>query len=300
MTKQAKSREQISVFVSVTNIIFNTLLTSFQLFAGIFAGSQAMISDAIHSLSDGLSTILVIIGVKLAAQKPDAKHQYGHERFESVAAILLSAVLVVTGAGIGWAGIQRIIDAGTTPIAEPGILALIAAIVGIAVKESMYWRTRYYAKKLNSSVLMADAWHNRSDSLSSIGSFAAILGARMGFPVLDPLASIIISVFILKVAVDVFRNAVGKMTDRAVDEETATAIRAVVEAQHGVTALDLLQTRVFGDRVYVDIEIAIDRDLPLHAAHDIAQGVHNAVEAGFPAIKHCMVHMNPTAAGEVQ
>ena len=297
MTKPKKSREQISIWVSGTNIAANTALTTFQLFAGIFAGSQAMISDAIHSLSDGLSTILVIIGVKLGAKKPDAGHQYGHERFESVAAILLSAILVVTGAAIGWGGIQRIIHAGTEPIPVPGALALVAAVVGIVVKEGMYWRTRYYAKKLNSSVLMADAWHNRSDSLSSIGSFVAILGARMGFPVLDPLASVIICIFILKVAIDVFRNAVNKMTDHAVDKETEDQIRSVVETYPGVVHLDLLQTRVFGDRAYVDIEIALDRDLPLHTAHDIAQGVHNAVEEHVPAVKHCMVHMNPTPGG---
>jgi len=294
MTKPFKSREQVAIFVSWTNIALNTILAAFKLFAGIFAGSQAMISDGIHTLSDMLSTFLVIAGIRLAARKPDRDHQYGHERFESVAAILLSAILAVTGALIGLAGIQQVIGATTAELPTPGLLALIAALVGIVMKEGMYWRTRYYAKRLNSGVLMADAWHNRSDSLSSIGSFAAILGARMGFPVLDPLASVVICIFILKVAVDVFRDAVGKMTDRAVDQETAGQIQALVEAQPGVVHVDRFQTRIFGDRAYVDISIAIDRDLPLHSAHDIARDVHNAVEAAFPAIKHCMIHMNPT------
>ncbi|MCL2568829.1 MAG: cation diffusion facilitator family transporter [Oscillospiraceae bacterium] len=293
MQSPPKSREQVSIWVSWTNIGFNALLAAFKLFAGIFANSQAMISDAIHTLSDMLTTFLVIAGIRLGARKADASHQYGHERFENVAAILLSVILAVTGVLIGWAGITRIMEAATDPIPVPGLLALIAALVGIAMKEGMYWRTRHYAKKLNSSVLMADAWHNRSDSLSSIGSFVAILGARLGFPVLDPLASVVICFFILKAAVDVFRDAVNKMTDHAVDEKTAVAIRTVVLDCPGVRHLDVLYTRAFGDRIFVDIEISVDGDLPLHEAHEIAQQVHNRVEAEFPNVKHCMVHMNP-------
>jgi len=293
MTKPPKSREKVAIWVSWTNIAANTVLAAFKLFAGIVAGSQAMISDGVHTLSDMFSTFFVIAGIRLGAKKSDRDHQYGHERFESVAAILLSIVLAATGVFIGWAGIQRII-AGPSDLAPPGVLALIAAVVSILFKEGMYWRTRYYAKRLNSSALMADAWHNRSDSLSSIGSFAGILGARLGAPVLDPVASLVICVFILKAALDVFKDAVGKMTDQAIDEKTAAEIRSLAEAQPGVVHLDRLQTRVFGDRVYVDIEIAIDGDLSLRLAHDIAQGVHDAVEARFPAIKHCMVHMNPS------
>ena len=301
MTKPQQSREKAALWVSGTNIALNAALAVFKLFAGIFAGSQAMISDAVHTFSDMFTTFFVIVGIKMAAKKPDPDHQYGHERFESVAAILLSAVLAATGAFIGWAGIQQIIGAttDTAELAAPGVLALAAAVVGILMKEGMYWRTRYYAKRLNSSALMADAWHSRSDSLSSIGSFAGILGARMGFPVLDPVASVVICIFILKAAVDIFRDAVGKMTDRAVDEETAAAIRALVEAQPGVQKLDLLQSRVFGDRAYVDIEIRVDRDIPLHEAHDIGRGVHVAVEEAFPTIKHCMVHLNPTVLEEL-
>jgi len=296
MSNMTQTRERDAIRVSVSNIILNFILAFLKLLAGIFGHSAAMISDAVHTLSDALSTLLVIAGIRLAAKKPDRSHQYGHERFECVAAILLSAVLAVTGALIGIAGVQNILEHSPYDFVTPGILALIAAVVGIGFKEAMYWRTRRWAKKLNSSALMADAWHNRSDSLSSIGSFAGILGARLGFPILDPLAGVVICLFILKAAVDVFLDAVGKMTDRAADPETAAEIETIVLAQPGVENLDLLQTRVFGDRIYVDIEISIDRDAPLHEAHDIAQAVHNIVEETFPAIKHCMVHMNPTPA----
>ena len=290
-----KKREKLAVWVSVTNIVANLILSIFKLAAGILARSGAMISDGVHTLSDALSTLLVILGIKLGGKGADSDHQYGHERFESVVAILLAIILAITGVSTGWAGIRQILAAVShDELVVPGILALIAAVVSILIKEGMYWRTRHYAKKLNSSALMADAWHNRSDSLSSIGSFAGILGARLGFPVLDPLASVVICLFIVKVAVDIFKDAIGKMTDRAVDQKTDTEIRAVVENLPGVENLDLLQTRIFGDRVYVDVEIAIERDLPLHLAHEIAQGVEHAVKERFPLIKHCMVHMNPT------
>jgi len=290
----SQTRERDAIRVSVTNIILNFILAALKLLAGIFAHSAAMVSDAVHTLSDALSTLLVIAGIRLAAKKPDRSHQYGHERFECVAAILLSAVLAVTGALIGIAGVREIIEHSPYDFVTPGVLALIAAVVGIGFKEAMYWRTRRWAKKLNSSALMADAWHNRSDSLSSIGSFIGILGARLGMPILDPLAGVVICLFILKAAAQVFLDAIGKMTDRAADPETSANIETLVLAQPGVAGLDLLQTRVFGDRIYVDIEISIDRDMSLHEAHDIAQAVHNAVEAEFQTVKHCMVHMNPT------
>jgi len=300
MSSHSQTRERDAIRVSVSNIILNFILAALKLLAGIFAHSAAMVSDAVHTLSDALSTLLVIAGIRLAAKKPDRSHQYGHERFECVAAILLSAVLAVTGTLIGIAGVQEIIAHSPYDFVTPGVLALIAAVVGIGFKEAMYWRTRRWAKKLNSSALMADAWHNRSDSLSSIGSFVGILGARLGFPILDPLAAVVICVFILKAAVDVFLDAIGKMTDRAADSKITAEIEAIVKAQAGVQNLDLLQTRVFGDRIYVDIEIAIDRDVPLHEAHDIAQAVHNKVEEEFQTVKHCMVHMNPTKLPSVE
>ena len=290
-----KDREKLAVWVSVTNIAANLILSAFKLAAGILARSGAMVSDGVHTLSDALSTLLVIVGVKLAGKGADSDHPYGHERFESVVAILLAIILAITGVSIGWAGIRQIIAATAhDELVIPGRLALIAAVVSILMKEGMYWRTRHYAKKLNSSALMADAWHNRSDSLSSIGSFAGILGARLGFPVLDPLASVVICLFIVKVAVDIFRDAIGKMTDRAADKKTETEIRSLVENLPGVEGIDLLQTRIFGDRVYADIEILIEGKLPLYHAHEIAQTVEHAVEEAFPVVKHCMVHMNPT------
>lgn len=296
MSGMPQTRERDAIRVSISNIILNFILALLKLLAGIFAHSAALVSDAVHTLSDALSTLLVIVGIRLAAKKPDRSHQYGHERFECVAAILLSAVLALTGAMIGIAGVREMIAHSPYDFVTPGILALLAALIGIGFKEGMYWRTRHWAKKLNSGALMADAWHNRSDSLSGIGSFAGILGARLGFPILDPLAAVVICIFILKAAVQVFLDAIGKMTDRAADQEMVAEMEALVRSQPGVERLDLLQTRVFGDRIYVDMEISIDRNIPLYEAHDIAQAVHNSVEEVFPSVKHCMVHKNPSEA----
>ncbi|MEL7624738.1 MAG: cation diffusion facilitator family transporter [Clostridiales bacterium] len=288
-----KSNEQIAMQVSRNSIIGNVLLSGFKLFAGVFAQSAAMISDAIHSLSDVFSTIIVMAGVKMANKKPDKEHPYGHERFECVAAIILSVILFATGAGIGWAGLQKVIAGNYGELATPGMLALVAAIISIVVKEAMYWYTRNAAKKIDSSALMADAWHHRSDAFSSVGSFIGILGARLGFPILDPAACIVICLFILKAAVDIFRDAVGKMIDKACDEQTAAKMREIILAQESVLGIDQLKTRLFGDKIYVDVEIRSDGLVTLEQAHDAAQRVHDVIEEQFPKVKHCMVHVNP-------
>lgn len=279
--------------VSFITIVQNVLLSVFKLFAGIFAHSNAMISDAIHSASDVFSTIIVIIGVKLASKKSDKEHPYGHERLECVAAIVLSIVLLYTGIKIGSQAVKDIIGGDYQNLQKPGMLALVAAVVSIVTKEIMYWYTRHYAKKIDSSALMADAWHHRSDALSSVGAFIGILGARMGYPILDPIASVVICIFIGKAAYDIFKDAVDKMVDKSCDEKTIQKMREVIASQNGVENIDLLQTRLFGAKIYVDIEIAADKTLSLENAHEIAQRVHDAVEKNFPLVKHCMVHVNP-------
>ena len=287
-----KRGENLAIRVSVVTIIGNLILTLFKLLAGVVAHSGAMISDAVHSASDVLSTFVVIAGVKLAGKESDQEHPFGHERFECVAAIILSVMLAVTGAGIGWAGIQNILG-GSGELMIPGKLALVAAVVSIVSKEAMYWYTRAAAKKLGSSSLMADAWHHRSDALSSIGSFVGILGARLGVPVLDPVASVVICLFILKAAWDIFQDAISKMLDTACPKEVEEAMRQTVLSQPGVLRIDRLQTRLFGDRIYVEVEIAADANVPLSQAHETSAQVHHAIEGQFPKVKHCMVHVNP-------
>jgi cation diffusion facilitator family transporter len=290
------TNEQLAMRVSLNTIIVNVILSAFKLFAGIFARSAAMVSDSVHSMSDVLSTVIVMVGVKMSNKHPDKEHPYGHERFECVAAVILAAVLFATGAGIGWAGLTKVLAGGGAEASTPGALALAAAVVSVAVKEAMYWYTRAAARRVSSGALMADAWHHRSDALSSVGSFAGILGARLGFPVLDPLACIIICVLIMKTAVDIFLDSIGKMTDKACDEKTERAMREVILAQESVFGIDLLKTRLFGDKIYVEVEISTEGENTLHEAHTTAQRVHDAIEEGFSKVKHCTVHVNP--AGE--
>ncbi len=286
--------QKLAMRVSSVSIFVNISLSLFKLLAGIIAHSGAMISDAIHSASDVFSTFIVIVGVRMSNKTSDHDHQYGHERLECVSSIILSGLLLATGVGIGISGIQNIL-AGTSgeSLAIPGLLALIAAILSLVVKEWMFWYTRAAAKKINSGALMADAWHHRSDALSSIGAFIGILGARLGFPVLDPIASVTICLFIIKAAVDIFKDAIDKMVDHSCDDATVEQMNQVISSITGVDRIDLIRTRLFGSKIYVDIEIAVNGELSLNKAHAIAEEVHLSIEKDFPHVKHCMVHVNP-------
>ncbi|MBR3294470.1 MAG: cation transporter [Oscillospiraceae bacterium] len=288
-----ETRTATALRVSLVSIVGNSLLSLFKLLAGIFAHSGAMISDAVHSASDVLSSIIVIIGVRFAAKEADREHPYGHERFEPVSAIVLAVVLLVTGLLIGYRAVGSIAAGSAADIKAPGRLALVAALVSIVCKEAMFWYTRRHAKRIDSGALMAEAWHHRSDALSSVGALVGIAGARLGHPALDPLASLVICAFIAKAAFDIFRDALEKMVDHACSEETEQAIRACAEEQEGVLGVDLLQTRQFGSRAYVDVEIAADGAITLSESHEIAERVHEAIETRFPQVKHIMVHVNP-------
>ena len=279
--------------VSIMTIIGNVLLSILKLFAGIFAHSNAMISDAIHSASDVFSTFVVIIGIHLASKESDRNHPYGHERLECVAAIILAMVLFLTGLGIGIEALKNILLGDYQSLPVPGVLALIVAIISIVSKEGMFWYTRHYAKIIDSSALMADAWHHRSDAFSSIGALIGIGAARLGFPIMDSIASLVIFVFILKAAMDIFKDAIDKMVDHSCDEETEKQIYDCVMKNEDVMGIDLLQTRIFGNKIYVDLEILADASYTLQKAHNIAEAVHNDIEQNFPKVKHIMVHVNP-------
>ena len=285
--------EQTATRVALVTIVWNLILSVGKLLAGIFAHSGAMISDAVHSASDVFSSIIVIIGVRIASRDSDEEHPYGHERLECVAAIILATILCITGIGIGIGACKNIFFGNYADLAIPGVLALIAALVSIIVKEAMFWYTRHYAKILDSGALMADAWHHRSDALSSVGALIGIGGARLGFPILDSVASVVICVFIVKAAYDIFMDAIGKMVDKACDAETEQQLRDCATAVDGVEGIDLLMTRVFGNKIYVDIEICADGDKTLREAHEIAEAVHDSIEKNFPKVKHIMVHVNP-------
>lgn len=288
-----KEYEKIAMKVSYISILANVFLTVFKMVAGIVSHSSAMISDAVHSASDVFSTFVVIIGIRMAAKESDKEHPYGHERMECVAAFVLAVLLCLTGVGIGRTAILQIIGKSTVILKVPGILAVVAAVVSIFVKETMFWYSRAVAKKIDSGALMADAWHHRSDALSSIGALVGILFARRGYPIMDSVASLFICFFIVKVAYEIFLDSVDKMVDKACDEQTEEDIRNFVLQQPGVEGVDLLVTRVFGNKIYVDLEICADGEKTLNETHAIAEHVHDEIERHFQKVKHIMIHVNP-------
>lgn len=284
--------QRVADRVSAVSIVGNLLLSGFKLVAGVVAHSNAMVSDAVHSASDVFSTIVVIIGIRLASKDADKEHPYGHERMECVAAIVLAMILFITGLGVGWEALKNILSGHYGDLRVPGLLALVAAAVSIVSKEAMFWYTKINAVKIDSSALMADAWHHRSDAFSSVGALIGVAGARLGFPVMDSVASLVIFVFIVKAAYDIFMDAVNKVVDHACDEETERQVYERVMGNEEVRGIDALHTRIFGNKIYVDLEIALDGDYTLRRAHEIAEEVHDDIERSFPKVKHIMVHVN--------
>lgn len=279
--------------LAIMTLTVNFALSVFKLFAGIFSNSGAMVSDAVHSASDMFTTVIAYIGVRLSKKAPDSEHMYGHDRLESIASILLAGLLAATGIAIGAKGLTLIFTKTNSLLPIPGKLALAAALISIVIKEWMYRYTKSRAKKIKSSAFLADAWHHRSDALSSVGSLVGIAGARLGLRVLDPLASVAISAVIVKVSVDIFRRSVSKLTDRACDSNTSEGIKRLILDHSGVLGIDRLRTRVFGEGVYVDAEIKVDGSLSLEQAHKIAEELHDDIEKAFPDVKHIMIHENP-------
>ena len=291
---EVKQTQRIAMKTSVISIIGNLLLSVFKLIAGLVASSSAMVSDAVHSASDVFSTVIVMIGVKVSSKEADDDHPYGHERFEAIASGLLSMVLAVIGFEIGRKGVVTLVSGEYESLSVPGVLALVAAIVSIIGKEAMFWYTRANAKKIRSTALMADAWHHRSDALSSVGALIGIAFAMCGWPVMDSVASIVICLFILKAAVDIYKESLNRLVDKSADPELMDSIRTEILSVEGVEGVDDLKTRLFGNRMFVDVEIAVNGTLTLESSHDIAEAVHLRIEEVFPDTKHCMVHVNPT------
>lgn len=285
-------RNKVVARLSFVGVAGNALLAVFKLAAGILGNSMALVSDAIHSTSDVLATLVAYAGDRIARRAPDEEHPYGHERFEQLAAAVLSLILAAVGIGIGYAGVMSFAH-GSVAEEAPGVLALVAAAVSIVVKEGMFWYTRSGAKKINSDVFMADAWHHRTDALSSVAALIGVAATMLGFPLGDAIASIVICLFILKVAWDVGRDAAGKLVDESGGSELNEAIAKCVLECRSVDHIDSLVTRRFGSFYYADVEVAMDGTLTLSEAHKHAEEVHERIERECPLVKHATVHVNP-------
>lgn len=286
-----KNEKKIVDRISFTSIIVNFFLFLLKLFSGIIFGSSSMISDAVHSLSDVLCSFVALFGFRLSRHEADNKHPYGHERFENIVAILLSFILFGVSFMLGVSGMNDILY-GKENVA-PSFFAIITVIISILIKEWMYWYTMSGAKKVNSDVLKADAWHHRTDSFSSIGSLIGIVGSRLGFFFFDSLASIIIALFILRISINIFRTAMTKLIDQSIPLEEISLIEKVILAEPLVRKIDSLKTRMFGNRIYVDIEFSLDKKMTLEEISIISDKIKDNVEKNNPLVKYCMIHVNP-------
>lgn len=278
------------IVLSLWTLALNFLLGSLKLAAGLWGRSSAMVADAAHSYSDCASTVAVIAGLKMASKSADADHPYGHEKYELIFANILSILLGLTAVKIGYDALM-VIAHGSYQV--PGLAPLLAAVFSVAVKEVMYRLTLRKAKKIGSVAMEADAWHHRSDALSSVGAFVGILGARLGLPVLDPVTGLLVAILVLKVAIDLYRKSVSGLVDSSTDAETVVRIQQLLADMDGIEEVNSLKTRVFGASAYADVTIKVDGALTVEEGHDIATLAHNKIEANLPKIKHIMVHIEP-------
>ncbi len=287
-----KEREKIGNRVLVTTIYGNVLLTIVKAIAGSIAGSTAMVSDAVHSLSDVLSTIVAMIGMKISSKPADESHHYGHGRAETVATKILAMLIILTGFGIGWTGLKGLINA---TYSKPGIPALWAAFLSIGVKEWMYRYTRKKGEQIKSNALIADAHHHRSDALSSVTALIGIAGGRLGYPILDPIAGIAVAVLIIKTGVELYWQAIQELVDRAPKPEVLKEIARTTVHTNGVINVHDIKARNYGPQVYVDLTICVNRFIPVYEGHEIAHSTVDHIKKHLPEVKDVLVHVNPCA-----
>lgn len=268
----------------------NIFLAIIKYVAGIVGNSSAMVADATHTMSDVGTTVAVMLALKISSKDADERYPYGHERYELIISKLLGMVLILTGAWIGYQAVMMIYNGVFTP---PEKIAVIAAAISIVIKEIMYRYTMKVAKDIGSLAMEADAWHHRSDAFSSIGTFVGILGARLGFPVLDPIAGVVVSIMVVKVGIDIYSQSVKGLVDEAADPETRMKIKSIVLENPGVVSIKDMRTRKFANHVYVDLDIKVDGKISVTEGHNIALEVHDRVEKKMDSVKHVMVHVEP-------
>ncbi|MDR0936305.1 MAG: cation diffusion facilitator family transporter [Oscillospiraceae bacterium] len=279
--------------VTVTNLVLNALLSGGKLAAGLVFHSAALLADAADNASDMFQSVLTLAALKMSGKDADADHPYGHERLEPLMSLILSAILAVVGIGVLADAIKIMLTEISGTLEAPSALAMAVAGISIVVKFAMYFTTMGEAKKRDSIILRANALNYRADIVSNAAVFAAIALAQLGLTWADPLMGVLISLLILKSAVDIFRSASKAMTDHAADPKLQAEIAVAIKTCPGVLRLDDLKTRVFNARVYADIEISANGNQTLYEAHQIADNLHNLLEREFPKIKHCTIHVNP-------
>lgn len=286
-----KNRYDESNKVTLISILLNVVLTILKILAGLLGNSTAIISDGLHSASDIITSIGILIGNKISRKPRDEEHQYGHEKAESLVSFILSSVLIIVAIKIGYDGVKELFNINN--ILVPNALPLIVAIISIGIKEYQYQITIRVAKKINSSSLKADAWHHRSDALSSIAAFIGIGGTMLGFKILDPIASIIVAIVVVKVGVDILKSSCDELMDSSISKQDISKIEALVSKSDNIYGIKDFKSRKYGSVAYVDMSILIDNDKTLEEAHDIADELEKSIISNLNYIKEINIHTEP-------
>lgn len=283
--------------VTLQGSFINFLLTVAKIIAGIVGHSTAMIADGIHSLSDFVTDVIVVVFVNISGKEKDKDHHYGHGKFETFATMLISFALFLVGGGILYTGAGKIIDSLKGEIIEkPGYIALYAALISIVFKEGLYWYTKIAGQKLNSQALVANAWHHRSDAFSSIGTALGISGAILlgeTWRILDPIAGIVVSFFILKVAWNIAKPSINELLDSSLPEATEKELEEIISGTKGVEFFHNLRTRKIGESISVEVHIKVDKNMTVELSHQIASEIEHTIRGKFGEHTHVIVHVEP-------
>lgn len=292
------AREKSIYRITWIGSIVNFLLLVFKFIAGILGHSSALVADAVHSLSDFVTDIIVIVFVKISGKPEDKDHRYGHGKYETLATALIGLALFAVGVGLligGATKVSEVINGATLP--PPSMIALIAAVVSIISKEILYRYTIVVGKKLNSQAVIANAWHHRSDAFSSIGTLIGIGGAIFlgeKWRILDPIAAIVVSGFIIKVSIDLIKPAVEELLERSLPDETEKQILDIIASFPEVSSPHHLRTRRIGNHIAIEVHLRMDGQTPLEDAHGVATNIERRLKAEFGPDTHIGIHMEPT------
>lgn len=291
------NREREIYKVTLVGSVGNAILLTFKFVAGIAGNSSAMIADAVHSLSDFVTDILVLVFVSISAKPLDQSHDYGHGKFETLASFLIALALMAAAMGIVVSGTMKFLSwLDGNELKTPGWIALWAALLSIAIKELLYQYTMHRARKLDSQAMVANAWHHRSDALSSIGAAIGIglaiwLGQR--WTVLDPLASIVVGLMLVKVAYELLKTSMGELTECSLPEETENEIIEIILSFNDVGQLHNLRTRRIGNRIAIEAHVRMDGQLPLYVVHERATTIEQKLKERLGPTTHVSLHMEP-------
>ena len=291
------NREKEIYKVTLVGSAGNVALLTFKFIAGVMGHSSAMIADAVHSLSDFITDVIVLAFVHVSAKPQDKDHDYGHGKYETFATFIIGLALIAAATGIIVSGVTKLIDwAGGKQLAAPGWLALAAAIISIIVKEVLYRYTAIQGKRLDSQALVANAWHHRSDAFSSIGAMVGIGGAILlgnRWTVLDPLASVLVGGMLVKVAINLLHSSVGELTESSLSSDIEKEIEEIICSFPDVSEPHNLRTRRIGNRFAIEAHVRMDGNLSLTAAHDRATAIEQSIRQRFGKQTHVTIHMEP-------